>query len=489
MKFKIIYMLLFVWAVQVFAQEISNLENLKRELTSLKNLNQQKLDALEKAEANRWNKRYQQSAKSKQYEEHIRNLESQYARLASELNRKQEELLRAGGETRELNGNWEEVKTLSDAFRTEVVQSINKSAEELSKDIPLLLNERTLLLSDLSKKADNSNTPTSRLVEDFFNFRSMRLDLTVSQSLESRNSFIGEEEFGVWRLQLGTVFVGELSKSSEPKSQLLLRTGKLQGKVFAWRDKLTQGFDKKLQDMIHGVVDKEEKVNVVLDVNQNKGFGVGFTGEEEKDVKSSLLAWFGKGGLVMYPLGLVALFGLLLCLEKYFVLVRKSVNAEKLMKKIGPLIAEQKWFDAQNVCKRSKASLNLALASILEKADVSRDAAEKAYREKYLREIPFLEKRMTLIAAIGGSAPLMGLLGTVSGMISLFKVITDVGTNDPRILAGGISEALITTQTGLMIAIPILLIHGFLSDRLDKLQNDMSSQSLSVMNKIWPKGK
>jgi biopolymer transport protein ExbB len=73
-------------------------------------------------------------------------------------------------------------------------------------------------------------------------------------------------------------------------------------------------------------------------------------------------------------------------------------------------------------------------------------------------------------------------------MITLFKVITDVGTNDPRILAGGISVALVTTQTGLVIAIPILLIHGYLSDKLDRIQTTISAGSMEVLNKIWPEG-
>ena len=92
---------------------------------------------------------------------------------------------------------------------------------------------------------------------------------------------------------------------------------------------------------------------------------------------------------------------------------------------------------------------------------------------------------MSFISALGTSAPLLGLLGTVSGMITLFKVITETGTNDARILAGGISEALVTTQTGLLVAIPVLLIHGYLSERLDDILSHYNQTVLEVFNIVF----
>jgi biopolymer transport protein ExbB len=109
-------------------------------------------------------------------------------------------------------------------------------------------------------------------------------------------------------------------------------------------------------------------------------------------------------------------------------------------------------------------------------------------REALLREVPALEKRLPLIAAMGAAAPLLGLLGTVSGLVTLFKVLNQLGANDPKVLAGGISEALINTETGLAIAIPVLLIHGFLNERLDTINASISSSALEALNKIWPKG-
>ena len=81
----------------------------------------------------------------------------------------------------------------------------------------------------------------------------------------------------------------------------------------------------------------------------------------------------------------------------------------------------------------------------------------------------------------------MGLLGTISGMINLFSAVTYHGTGDPKFLAGGISEALITAKTGLAIAIPVLFIHDYLRNRKDQIQADIEAYSVHVINRLWPK--
>ncbi len=93
----------------------------------------------------------------------------------------------------------------------------------------------------------------------------------------------------------------------------------------------------------------------------------------------------------------------------------------------------------------------------------SKDDIRESIQEAAMAEVPRLEKWLSTIAVIGTMMPIMGLLGTVTGMISTFDVITVKGTSDPKALAGGISEALITTQTGLIFALPIILLHNVLA--------------------------
>jgi biopolymer transport protein ExbB len=122
----------------------------------------------------------------------------------------------------------------------------------------------------------------------------------------------------------------------------------------------------------------------------------------------------------------------------------------------------------------------------LEHSQWTRESAEKAVREVLIQELPVLNQHLATLAVIASAAPLLGLLGTVTGMISLFEVITSYGTGDPRMLAGGISEALITTQAGLTIAIPVILLHNHLRNRREDIQAAMEKHAISILNKLWP---
>ncbi|MCF8117968.1 MAG: MotA/TolQ/ExbB proton channel family protein, partial [Desulfarculaceae bacterium] len=100
--------------------------------------------------------------------------------------------------------------------------------------------------------------------------------------------------------------------------------------------------------------------------------------------------------------------------------------------------------------------------------------------EAMLRELPRLERFLTTLKVLAAVAPLLGLLGTVTGMINTFQVITVFGAGDPRLMAGGISEALITTQLGLAVAIPILVASALLGRRVSRLAGDMEEKAVAL---------
>jgi biopolymer transport protein ExbB len=107
---------------------------------------------------------------------------------------------------------------------------------------------------------------------------------------------------------------------------------------------------------------------------------------------------------------------------------------------------------------------------------------EDAVQEAVLHELPRLERFLPTIAILASVAPLLGLLGTVTGMILTFEMIATLGSGNPRIMAGGISQALITTASGLVVAIPILLTHSFLAARVDRLIADMERFAAMLLN-------
>ena len=228
-------------------------------------------------------------------------------------------------------------------------------------------------------------------------------------------------------------------------------------------------------------------VSVPLDVLQNKAIKNTITDTKELTWDEEFKAFFKKGGIVMYPLALVAIFALLLCLERFLVLTHRGHLGRLFMKKLNALVKDGLYEDAAALCLKKETSLSMVLFAVLNRARDKREDAERSLQEALLREQPKLERRMGLLAAMGTIAPLLGLLGTVTGIITLFTVITEVGTNDARVLAGGISEALVTTETGLVIAIPVMILHGLLSEKIEKVTSELYVQSTSLLNRIFGK--
>jgi len=181
--------------------------------------------------------------------------------------------------------------------------------------------------------------------------------------------------------------------------------------------------------------------------------------------------------------GLLALF---LVIERLFVLTRRSVSAEQFSERFLKLTKDGTPEQIEKMLRSSSSTLARCLRLLWPHRDASRDSAEKAMKEALLKELPPLESRLSLLAALGAAAPLLGLLGTVGGLITLFQVLNMAGTNDTKVLAGGISEALVNTETGLAIAIPVLLLHGYLSERAAYIQNSVQAAAAEVLNALWP---
>ncbi len=478
----------FAQADKAAKAEQDRIIRLQTELRSLKTMQAEKRDALEKAEAARWDARYRQASQNREWEENVRRLEEKYGRLANGLARQEEELIRAQNVKREREAEWEGTKVNWEGLITLVKQGVDEAARELEGDFPVELAVRTQKLSQAGELLEKENSSVMQALELYYGAYQNRYLLTRSQNLEERAAlYENGEEAPSWRLRLGTVWLGESQKDGS-RSQLLLRTGSLQGQVFAWRENLGKEVMDKTRSTIRDAVEGRSEVNPPLDVLQNKSLGAVLAGGQTPGAFAAMTGWFRSGGVVMFPIMLVALFAAFLSAGRFVVFARRGTPPESFMKGLRPLLDEGKFAEARQYCLKSKTSLGDTLGAVLGRAGQEREAGEKTAQEAMLREVPYLEKWMPLIATLAAVAPLMGLLGTVSGMITLFQVITSAGTNDPKILAGGISEALVTTQAGLVIAIPVLLVHGVLSNRLDNINSSLNVHTLEVLNRLWPTG-
>lgn len=194
-----------------------------------------------------------------------------------------------------------------------------------------------------------------------------------------------------------------------------------------------------------------------------------------------------QGGPVVWPILLIAVVALVIVVVKALVLQRVHGNTDRLMGEVNERAAAGDWAACDQLVAREESRRNpvvTVLRAGLEARGDDRETLESSLQEAILRELPGITKGIAMLAVLGAVAPLLGLLGTVTGMIDTFRVITLFGTGDPRLMSGGISEALITTELGLAVAIPIMLLHTWLSRRVEHLIGDMEEKAVRLVNII-----
>ena len=195
------------------------------------------------------------------------------------------------------------------------------------------------------------------------------------------------------------------------------------------------------------------------------------------------------GGAIVWPILVIGLFALAIALERTFFLNRVHANTDRLMGRVNELADLGDWAGCEAILARYHGKpvcnvLQAGLGAINER----RETLESVLQEAILKELPRLERFLPALNIMGAVAPLLGLLGTVTGMIATFQAITLHGAGDPRMMSGGISEALVTTMLGLAVAIPVMLAHTFLRRRLEHIVGDMEEKAVALSNIICREG-
>ncbi|NPA80265.1 MAG: MotA/TolQ/ExbB proton channel family protein [Thermotogae bacterium] len=183
---------------------------------------------------------------------------------------------------------------------------------------------------------------------------------------------------------------------------------------------------------------------------------------------------FVRGGIMMWPILFVALIALAISIERFYSLFWKiRVNPVKLVEDVIKIIEEKGVNEAIDFLAKKKNPVAKVLMAGLEKAGKSKVVVEEAMTRRALRELAFLDRGMIYIAAAVTLAPILGFLGTVSGMINAFDAIAKAGEVEPTVVAAGISEALITTAFGLSVAAPFSLLYAIFMDRINSYQRQI----------------
>ena len=196
-----------------------------------------------------------------------------------------------------------------------------------------------------------------------------------------------------------------------------------------------------------------------------------------------LWEFLASGGPVMVPIGLGSVVALAAFVWRVVALRRGQVVPRGLVVELEELIKQDRFADALTLCRKGEA---IAVARVIEAAVLTRGRSRAVIKERLeevgRRESAELERGAEIVGVVASISPLMGLLGTVWGMIQTFEVIQSEGVGVIGSLAGGISQALITTMAGLSVAIPAVVAHRWLLSRVDDLTLDLEDASLRVLD-------
>lgn len=188
------------------------------------------------------------------------------------------------------------------------------------------------------------------------------------------------------------------------------------------------------------------------------------------------------GGTIGWVIVWLGLVGLVMIILRIVFLQRSGSKISVLSDRVAPFVRSGDTDQALSFLRGKSNSPARVMTAALRNLDKDRDHIEDIVSEAILHESATLNRFGTAILVIAGVAPLLGLLGTVTGMISTFDIITEFGTGDPKLLSGGIAIALVTTELGLIVAIPTLLIGNLLSGWSEGIKDDMEKAALHIIN-------
>jgi biopolymer transport protein ExbB len=190
------------------------------------------------------------------------------------------------------------------------------------------------------------------------------------------------------------------------------------------------------------------------------------------------------GGWLMLPILACSVAAMAIVLERLWTLRRRRIMPDKLVNQVFQLHARQQLNSERIAEIRAGSPLGRMLTAGLVNRNHSREVMKEAINDSGRQVVAEMERYLNTLGTIASVTPLLGLLGTVIGMIDVFGVIMDAGVGNPGVLAGGISKALITTAAGLSVAIPALMFHRYLDSRVTKLTIAMEEQALHLVEVI-----
>jgi biopolymer transport protein ExbB len=433
---------------------------------------------------NRWKQQQDHLRVKEEYKNDIDALRQRQEILYNELSRAKEEALVHENTTREQEDIVNEKIELVDFLKKQVRDKISDATKSVRESYPTGMEKYIAELNEIDGRL-MQGTPAAEILRQLFEQRLSRIKEGTAISIgpqmviQKRGDPVNAEV-----LRFGNCFAYAVAASGE--AFLLSSNAKSRQFRYEWKPvnsiqvktNLVSGFPIWLSK-------RRIESTIPVDVLQNSISEQLFEGRKQS-IGDHFAEYVKAGGPNIIVLWVVGLIALVIAVERWFILLRRGVKAQAFSKKFLTFLKRGETLQAEKMLKKSPSALARCLRLLWRDRNAPRHAAEKTLKEAFLKELPSLDRRLPFLAALAAAAPLLGLLGTVDGLIVLFRVLNIAGTNDSKILAGGISEALVNTLTGLAIAIPALIVHGYLSERAAFIQNSVQAASAEILNALWP---
>ncbi len=206
--------------------------------------------------------------------------------------------------------------------------------------------------------------------------------------------------------------------------------------------------------------------------------------ERTQSASMDLKDLFIAGGNFMWPILLALIIGLAVTVERFMTFNKAKLNVNKFLEQLGGYIRKGDFSGAENLCDGTQGPVSAILRAGLMRRDKGLVDVEKAIESAGSIEMAHLEKGLVVLATVSSVAPMIGFLGTVSGMIRAFGEIAAAKNVDASLVAGGIQEALITTASGLVVAIPFQMANNFFISRVGRFITDMEEASVFLVDQL-----
>lgn len=484
MKNIYIVIILVIFTLSSLATKRLESDPREEQILLLKNKLETLRDSLHREIAQRWKLKEANIAKKEYYKEELNELLDSQEKLFNQLTVIKEEKYSLEQRLEAERKKLDEKRTEQNYLYSVIDEILEKETDAIKGFFPCDIDSSLLFINRLKEnfvKRKNFN-PTIEALSNYF-----IENLSKSSSISFVNTTLlpeNSEALHIRMLRFGTVF--GYGRGENGNLYIINQSGKEGVERYRIKKIENQELLLKLQKNFE-VWEEENKIKgtVPVDILQSDLSGMMITGKKES-IYIKTKRFIRAGGSVMIPLLFLPIWAIVIIFFKFIQFTIQKVNHQRLLKKVIPFIEKGDKEALISLVNKDKSKIASIIKRCIDESQKNqKETAERISLEFLNSEIHRLNSHLNTLGVIAAVAPLLGLLGTVTGMIKLFEVITRYGTTDPKLLAGGISEALITTETGLIIAIPILLIHNFLRNIKNNIASTLQNIFVKIINRLF----